>query len=108
MYKHIDRQDPHVLDFLIKTILADGHHIGVSDSEETVLDNSCYYSDVVEALGGTGEDWINVLDAATGEVITAFYCIYSNACKEYPSELFADYYVGDYADELVNYVEGAL
>ena len=104
----IDRQDQQVLDLLIKKILADGHHIGVSDGEETVLDNSCKYSEVVEALGGTGEDWINVLDAGTGEVITAFYCIYGNASKEYPSELFADYYVGDYADELVNYVEGAL
>jgi hypothetical protein len=35
MYKHIDRQDQQVLDLLIKKILADGHHIGVSDGEET-------------------------------------------------------------------------
>ena len=43
----IDRQDQQVLDLLIKKILADGHHIGVSDGEETVLDNSCKYSEVV-------------------------------------------------------------
>ena len=106
--EYIDRQDQQVLDLLIKKILADGHHIGVSDGEETVLDNSSQYGEVVEALGGTGEDWINVLDAGTGKVITAFYCIYGNASKDYPSELFADYYVHDYADELVNHVEAAL
>ena len=83
---YIDRQDRKVLTLLINRVLLDGHLISVCDGEETVLDNCGDFEEITSALNGTGEDWINIID----------------------SDLFADYYCGEYPEAIIAYIEKGL
>ena len=106
--EYIDQQDRRVLNLLLRKVISDGHLVSVSDGEETVLDNSGDFDEITSALNGTGEDWINIIDADSREVITAFYCLYGEADKSEPLELFADYYCGDYSDAIIAYLDSEL
>ena len=105
---YIDGQDRKVLTLLIARVLLDGHLLSVSDGEETVLDNCGDFEEITSALNGTGEDWINIIDSDSREVITAFYCLYGEADKSDPLELFADYYCGEYPEAIIAYIEKGL
>ena len=102
--EYIDQQDRRVLNLLLRKVLSDGYLVSVSDGEETVLDNCGDFDEITSALNGTGEDWINIIDSDSREVITAFYCLYGEADKSEPLELFADYYCGDYSEAMITYL----
>ena len=106
--EYVDHQDRRVLNLLLRKVLSDGYLVSVSDGEETVLDNSGDFDEITSALNGTGEDWINIVDSDSREVITAFYCLYGEADKDEPLELFADYYSGDYSEAMISYLESEL
>lgn len=73
---------------LVKAALARELSVSVNDGEETTVRRSRKYSEIVDALATTGEDYI-VVYAPTGDRVGSFYLVYGN--DDDGSELIADH-----------------
>jgi hypothetical protein len=73
---------------LVKALLARELSVSVNDGEETTVRRSRKYSEIVDALATTGEDYL-IAYAPTGDRVGSFYLIYGN--DESGEELIADH-----------------
>lgn len=73
---------------LVKAALARELSVSVNDGEETTVRRSRKYSEIIDALATTGEDYL-ILYAPTGDRVGTFYLIYGN--DDDGSELIADH-----------------
>ena len=73
---------------LVKAALARELSVSVNDGEETTVRRSRKYSEIVDALCTTGEDYLSMY-APTGDRVGVFQLIYGN--DDDGSELIADH-----------------
>lgn len=88
---HANHDDRHYVHILVKDILSRGHHISVFDGEEYALCASNDLLNILMAMSHTGEDWLYVKNAETGEHLGHFYLIYDNGSEGDPAVVCSDH-----------------
>jgi hypothetical protein len=73
---------------LVKALLARELSVSVNDGEETTVRRSRKYSEILDAMATTGEDYL-IAYAPTGDRVGSFYLVYGN--DESGEELIADH-----------------
>ncbi len=98
--KYVPANERPVITMMIRLIREQGYLVSVSDGYETVLEDSANQSEIRSALGGTGEDFINIVPAAGEPAIGYFYCIYNNGSEGEPMIVISDYTVGEVTESI--------
>ena len=85
---------------LIRAILAKGHKVSISDSEEWTVKGSTDFDEITRAMASTGMDTVRVRDADKAK-LGDFMLIYQNGEGD---EVIADYSANDFCEAIWNEV----
>ena len=92
---------------LVMEILNNNGCVTVNDGEEDVVEKSCRFISILDAMASTDEDLITVYDE-TGKERGYFCLIYNNGSEFDPMVLISDYSANDYCEYIYNRVNAVL